>query len=104
MREYILGLDLGPNSIGWAILEADMAPSGNHDKLCEIGFLDTSRSGHPPMGVRVFEAGLENLDTSKEMSLCQQRREARSARRCHARRNARRLALKEANWDAKPGH
>lgn len=88
MSKYVLGLDLGPNSIGWAMLAHDPV-SGE-----VTGLYDTSRAGHPPLGVRVFEAGLSNFDTAKEMSLNQARRMARSMRRNHARRNARRRQLR----------
>ena len=87
MSRYVLGLDLGPNSIGWAMLNAD--DDGNVTE----GFYDTAAAGHPPMGVRVFEAGLTNFDTAKEASLNQARRTARAMRRNHARRNARRHAV-----------
>lgn len=88
MSEYILGLDLGPNSVGWAMLACDP----NSGEI--TGLFDTSRASHPPLGVRVFEAGLDNFDTAKEMSLNQARRTARSMRRNHARRNARRKQLR----------
>ncbi|MCB9912898.1 MAG: type II CRISPR RNA-guided endonuclease Cas9 [Planctomycetes bacterium] len=89
---YILGLDLGPNSIGWALVRT---------KICDgefetQGLLDTSHAGHPPLGVRVFEAGLQNFDTSKEASLNQARRAARSARRTISRRRARKGAVRKA--------
>jgi len=88
--DFVLGLDLGPNSCGWALVEARVSPEGGKASHEPLGFLDTSAAGHPPVGVRVFEAGLHNLGSSKEKSLCQTRREARSMRRNHARRNARR--------------
>lgn len=94
MSLYILGLDLGPNSIGWAMLEADP------DTGEAVGFYDTAAANHPPMGVRVFEAGLDNFDTSKEEALNQARRTARSMRRNHARRNARRRQMKALLTDA----
>ena len=59
------------------------------------GFYDTSSANHPAMGVRVFEAGLDNFNSAKEKALNQKRRESRSARRVHARRNARRKALRK---------
>jgi len=93
MADYILGLDLGPNSIGWAMLEAEVRDEDGTASIVEKGFLDTSNAGHPPMGARVFEAGLDNLNTSKEKSLSQKRRTSRSMRRNHARRNARRKTL-----------
>lgn len=99
MAPFILGLDLGPNSIGWAMLAMDPETA----EPC--GLADTSAAQHPPMGVRVFEAGLQNFDTAKEASLNQSRRTARSMRRNHARRNARRRRLREllAAADLLPG-
>lgn len=92
MSEYILGLDLGPNSIGWALVAAEANDDG---EVCPKGLLDTSKAGHPPLGVRVFEAGLQNFDQgSKEASRNQKRRQARSMRKTLARRRARKaLAL-----------
>jgi CRISPR-associated endonuclease Csn1 len=89
MADYVLGLDLGPNSIGWAMLAVDAAT----DTI--TGLYDSSHVNHPPMGVRVFEAGLDNFDSAKEMSRNQARRTARSMRRSHARRNARRREIRE---------
>ena len=86
---YVLGLDLGPNSIGWALLEADIEPGERWDHEVK-GFLDTSAAGHPPIGVRVFEAGVPNLGDRKEKSPAQKRRMARSVRRNHQRRSRRR--------------
>jgi len=77
------------------MLAADFKTSNSgHETYSVTGFCDTDDKGHPPLGVRVFEAGLQNFATSKEASMCQQRRAARSARRNHARRNARRHGLK----------
>jgi len=87
MSGYVLGLDLGPNSIGWAMIAA------HDDGTPANSFFDTEAAGHPPMGVRIFEAGLHNFNTAKEESLNQQRRIARSMRRNHARRNARRRSV-----------
>jgi CRISPR-associated endonuclease Csn1 len=87
---FVLGLDLGPNSIGWAMLEH--APD-NPDDI--TGFYNTDYANHPPVGVRVFEAGLANFDSMKEKSLCQDRRTARAARRTIGRRNARRKEMRQ---------
>ena len=96
MRDSVLGLDLGPNSIGWALLDARFFQQGEHETYEVTGFADTARAGHPPAGVRVFEAGLHNFGRPKEKSLCQDRRVARSMRRNHQRRAARRKALRKA--------
>lgn len=58
---YTLGLDLGASSIGWAAVDLE----NNY-------IID--------MGSRVFPAGVENMNSSKEQSLNVSRREARSAR------------------------
>jgi len=88
---YILGLDLGPNSVGWALIRATHEVGGFEP----AGLLDTSASGHPSLGVRIFEAGLQNFDTAKEASLCEQRRKARSMRRTLQRRAARKESVRE---------
>lgn len=87
---FVLGLDLGPNSIGWAMLEHK---PGNPDDI--TGFYNTDYANHPPVGVRVFEAGLANFDSAKEKSECQTRRTARAARRTIGRRNARRKEMRQ---------
>ena len=89
---YILGLDLGPNSIGWALLAVSTDESGSMEPT---GFLDTTAAGHAPLGVRIFEAGLQNFDTAKEASLCEQRRRARAMRRTLQRRSARKRCIRE---------
>ena len=64
---YVLGLDLGTNSIGWALIKLD-----DNDKPCGI----------ERVGVRVFEAGMEgHYGSGKEESRNKKRREARLARR-----------------------
>lgn len=79
--QVILGLDLGANSIGWALAyETD----GN-------SFRDPVA-----MGVRVFPAGLANYDTSKEESLNENRRIKRGMRRQIARRARRKRIVREA--------
>ncbi|MFG0249418.1 MAG: type II CRISPR RNA-guided endonuclease Cas9, partial [Phycisphaeraceae bacterium JB051] len=70
-----LGLDLGPNSIGWALL----------DEKQIIG-----------TGVRIFQEGVDAFDTAKESSRNEQRRIARGMRRQTKRRNQRKKILREA--------
>lgn len=69
----ILGLDLGPNSIGWSLIDPDNSEI--------IG-----------TGVRIFQEGL-NRQGGKEESKNATRRTARQSRRMNARRNARRNKL-----------
>ena len=83
MSRYTLGLDIGANSVGWALLETGDGPS----------VIDA--------GVRIFQEGVVNKDQGdREKSRNAQRREARGARRIHYRRNLRRdeilKTLKEA--------
>ena len=101
MKDFTLGLDLGPASIGWALIETEFEhgvhPRTNKATVNPVkyhGFLDTSSANHPPIGVRIFEAGLDNFGTVKEKSLNQARRESRSMRRRLARRGARKRDLK----------
>lgn len=75
-----LGLDLGPNSIGWALLD-------------ESHILGT--------GVRIFPEGLDAFDTGKESSRNEQRQIARGMRRQTKRRNQRKRLLREALIQAK---
>jgi len=73
---YILGLDIGVNSIGWAILKAD-------ENLNPTSIEDA--------GARVFEAGVEgDIESGKDESRNLKRRDARSIRK-RLDRNARRL-------------
>lgn len=72
-----LGLDLGPNSIGWALVDD-----------VENRIIDT--------GVRVFPEGVDNFDTMKEKSRNEDRRIARSMRRQVLRRARRKARLKDA--------
>ncbi len=76
---YVLGLDIGANSIGWAALGLD-------------------RQRHPERiirtGVRVFEAGVEgDISSGRDESKGQSRRDARALRRRISRRVMRLKAL-----------
>ena len=69
---YVLGLDIGANSVGWALLSA--TPQGKDGRLTPTGIA--------ACGVRVFEAGVEgNLETGRDESRGVSRRQARGARR-----------------------
>ncbi|MCH9031416.1 MAG: type II CRISPR RNA-guided endonuclease Cas9 [candidate division Zixibacteria bacterium] len=73
----ILGLDLGTNSLGWAIVQ----PGNKRKRLIDIG-------------VRVFEAGLDKLEQKgKGESRNLERRSARLARRQTDRRSRRKSKL-----------
>ena len=73
----ILGLDLGANSVGWALLSA--VPDRKGARLEPTGLV--------ACGARVFEAGVEgNLESGREESRGVSRRQARAARRLLDRR------------------
>jgi CRISPR-associated endonuclease Csn1 len=64
--EFVLGLDLGTNSLGWAVVE----------------LVDGEPAGLIRAGVRVFEAGMEgNIESGQEQSKNLKRRDARLHRR-----------------------
>lgn len=73
----ILGLDLGTNSIGWALLDTDA------ERVIDLG-------------VRIFPEGVDNFDTGKEKSRNEDRRIARGMRRQIARRSRRKHVLRDA--------
>ena len=73
--EFVLGIDLGTNSVGWAV----------------VGLVDGEPVKLLRAGVRVFDAGMEgDIESGQEQSKNLKRREARSHRRQLWRR-ARRL-------------
>jgi len=64
--EFVLGIDLGTNSLGWAV----------------VGLIDGEPANLIRAGVRVFDAGMEgNIESGQEQSKNLKRREARSHRR-----------------------
>lgn len=69
-EQFILGLDIGTNSIGWALLKADL----HGDRFIPIGIEKT--------GVRIFEAGVSgSIEQGRTESHAKGRREARMQRR-----------------------
>ncbi|RKY06259.1 MAG: type II CRISPR RNA-guided endonuclease Cas9 [Planctomycetota bacterium] len=74
MSDYTLGLDMGSNSIGWALL-------------------DTNNRAVVDAGVRVFQEGVDRDTKGAEVSKNETRRTARSARRARKRRNYRKDKL-----------
>ncbi len=68
MSKYTLGLDIGSNSIGWALLDTGKSP-----KIIDLG-------------VRVFPEGVDRDTKGAELSKNATRREARGARRNRWRR------------------
>lgn len=81
MAALTLGLDLGPNSIGWALLDED------------------GKRLHG-LGVRVFPEGVDRDTTGAEVPKMQQRRVARAMRRQIARRSRRKRMLRRALVEA----
>jgi len=79
MTRYTLGLDLGSNSVGWAMIanEGQAFPNGK-------GII---------AGVRVFPEGVGKTTTGAEQPRGQDRRVARGQRRMHYRRRQRRRLL-----------
>lgn len=73
----ILGLDLGTNSIGWALIKKNGADEG---KIIDIG-------------VRIFPMGVNMEKGTKEVSKNKTRRDARQARRQNFRRKIRKRKL-----------
>lgn len=72
--ELVLGLDIGSNSVGWALIAID----------------DGSPTRLRAAGVRAFDAGVEgDISTGRDSSRGVKRREARSRRRLLARRRHR---------------
>jgi CRISPR-associated endonuclease Csn1 len=80
-NHVVLGLDIGANSIGWA-----------------LAYETDGETFRDPvaMGVRVFPAGLANYETSKEESLNENRRIKRGMRRQIARRARRKRIVRDA--------
>lgn len=85
MPNTVLGLDLGPNSVGWALISED-GKNPDHSKIIDLG-------------VRVFTEGVDAFDTGKEKSRNEDRRNSRGMRRQVARRARRTRYLKQALID-----
>ena len=90
MPGYVLGLDLGPTSIGWAAIKLDKRGK-------PVGFADLNDgdSMFPAIGVRIFPLIVENYGQGKkrEAPKNKKRRESRSRRRMLRRKRARRQKL-----------
>ncbi len=80
MAHLTLGLDLGPTSIGWALVDE------NEGRIVAAG-------------VRVFPEGVDREKSGAEKPKMQQRRSARAMRRQIARRARRKRALRQALVD-----
>ena len=86
----VLGLDIGPNSIGWAIIEHEQ-PVKKIDPR-PVKLIDTN--------ARVFSEGVDRTPQGAEQSKNAARRAARSMRRTHQRRNKRKNELKAVLQEA----
>ncbi len=74
-KKCVLGLDLGTNSVGWALLEEGR---DGPERIVDLG-------------VRIFEAGVEgDIESGKDESRAKARRDARLVRRQTERRSRRR--------------
>jgi CRISPR-associated endonuclease Csn1 len=78
MAGYTLGLDIGANSIGWALIDG------------------SEKNAIIDIGVRVFPEGVDRDTKGLEKSKNATRRETRGARRTHQRRNRRKEQLLKA--------
>lgn len=82
-KRYILGIDLGVSSLGWAMLEAKL---NAEKKWRPVRLMDA--------GVRIFEAGVEgDVEQGKDSSRGAKRRDARQPRRQQWRRQQRKRKL-----------
>jgi CRISPR-associated endonuclease Csn1 len=80
---YVLGIDLGANSIGWAVMDCE-EKEGDQPEISDIR----------KIGVRVFEAGTEgDVESGKDESRAKKRRSARLIRRQMNRRAMRTFDL-----------
>ena len=75
-----LGLDIGSNSVGSAWIDTE-------SRIIKLG-------------VSVFPAGVDETDTKRGAPINQKRRQARSLRRCLARRSSRKRALRKLLTEA----
>lgn len=84
IMRYRLGLDLGANSLGWAVLKL---PAGKNRKESDPDEIIAT-------GVRIFEAGVEgDIEQGKDSSRGATRREARQPRRQNWRRQYRKAKV-----------
>lgn len=87
---FLLGIDLGSASLGWAVVELDSSGTPR-------GLLSDAGNGHalPACGVRIFEPGVEGSSLDIEEGKDQSRAVARRMARLH-RRQLRRRAYRQA--------
>lgn len=86
---YVLGLDLGPSSTGWAAVKIN-----ENGDFCGLADIKDGNNVLSAIGARIFPAGVDNINQGqREKPKNKKRREARSVRRMLRRRRARRLKL-----------
>lgn len=86
---YVLGLDLGPSSIGWAAVKIN-----ENGDFCGLAGINDGKNEVPAIGIRIFPAGVDNINQGqREEPKNKKRREARSVRRMLRRRRGRKLKL-----------
>ncbi|MBI1227598.1 MAG: type II CRISPR RNA-guided endonuclease Cas9 [Bacteroidetes bacterium] len=83
----ILGLDLGTNSIGWAILDHERRFTPDNKPLENFNLVFDEKS-HPLHGVLIFSEGVKS-EKGKEFSKAAERTSFRSARKIKFRRKLR---------------
>ena len=83
---YILGLDVGSNSIGWAVIDCDINTKGNHQGIF---------AGYDPVSLRALNSRifLEMVEAKTQVPKNQKRRAARGTRNRRAYYKKRRMAL-----------
>ncbi|MDR1485346.1 MAG: hypothetical protein LBT09_11050, partial [Planctomycetaceae bacterium] len=90
ITEKVLGLDIGANSIGWALLEI---PDENEtSELLEEEYFKNGKILR--CGVRIFPAGKEAFGTDKEKSVAEERGKLRRTRRRFKRLNQRKQNIR----------
>ena len=83
---YILGLDVGSNSIGWAVVDCDINTKDNHQGIY---------AGYDPVSLRALNSRifLEMVEAKTQVPKNQKRRAARGTRNRRAYYRKRRIAL-----------
>lgn len=86
-KPYILGLDVGPNSIGWAVIDCEIE-DGEHKGIY---------AGYKPVSLRALNSRIfqEMVEAKTQVPKNQKRREARGARNRRAYYKKRRKELVE---------
>ncbi|MCF7957507.1 MAG: hypothetical protein K9M57_03555, partial [Phycisphaerae bacterium] len=91
MANYVLGLDLGPTSVGWSAIAIDPTKKpGDNGYFTGFAQIPNGEGSIPAIGSRIFEAGIDNLGQgAQESPKNKPRREKRSIRRSLRRKKGR---------------